>query len=67
MSANTTKALSFFVTILKGRIIHQGFTNVLQTESTCIALGDGVYEIARPTQVGSFAAEGVNFSAPFDT
>lgn len=67
LSANPTKALNFLVGILKGRIIHQGRNQLLETDSTYIALGDGVYEVAVPTRAGSFAAEDLKFNAPFDT
>ncbi|KIX98598.1 uncharacterized protein Z520_05899 [Fonsecaea multimorphosa CBS 102226] len=67
LSANPVKAFNFLIGILKGRIIHQGRNELLETDSTYISLGDGVYEVAVPTRAGSFAAEDLKFNAPFDT
>ncbi|EXJ86932.1 hypothetical protein A1O3_03886 [Capronia epimyces CBS 606.96] len=65
LSSNPAKALNFLVGILHGRVIHQGCNELLETDSTYIALGDGVYEVAVPTRAGSFAARDLRFNAPF--
>lgn len=67
LSLNPAKALNFLVGILKGKIIHQGSNELLQTNSTYISLGDGIYEVAVPTCATSFAAEDVKWNKPFDT
>ncbi|OCK83030.1 hypothetical protein K432DRAFT_402362 [Lepidopterella palustris CBS 459.81] len=67
LTSDPVKGLNFLVGILKGRIIHQGRNQLLETNSFYISLGDGVYELAVPTRAGSFAAEDIKFNAPFDT
>lgn len=67
LSLNPIKAFNFLIGILKGRIIHQGRNELLETDSTYISLGDDVFEVAVPTRAGSFAARDVQWNAPFDT
>ncbi|KIM94676.1 hypothetical protein OIDMADRAFT_60453 [Oidiodendron maius Zn] len=67
LTSNPIKGLNFLVGILKGKIIHKGRNELLETDSTYISLGDGVYELAVPTRAGSFAAEDLKFNWPFDT
>jgi len=67
LTREPAKGLNFLVGVLKGKIIHQGRNLLLETDSTYIALGDGVYELAVPTKAGTLAAEDIKFNAPFDT
>jgi hypothetical protein len=67
LSSNPVKAFNFLIGILKGKIIHQGRNELLETDSTYISLGDGVYEVAVPTRAGSFVAGDVKWNKPFDT
>ncbi|RVX68680.1 hypothetical protein B0A52_07107 [Exophiala mesophila] len=67
LSLDPTKAFNVFIGILKGKIIHRGRNELLETDSTYISLGSDVYEIAIPTRAGSFAADDVKWNAPFDT
>ncbi|OAG35332.1 hypothetical protein AYO21_10472 [Fonsecaea monophora] len=69
LTCNPEQGKRFLVDILRGRIIHQGRNEILETDSTYIALGDGVYELAVPTRDGSFAAEELKHHdvAPFDS
>lgn len=41
-----------FVDVLGGRVIHEAENDALGTESTYVALGDGVYELGQPTRGG---------------
>jgi hypothetical protein len=67
LTKNTSKAVNFLVGILHGKIIHQGRNELLETESTYISLGDGIYEFAVPIRDGSFTANDLKHNAPFDT
>jgi len=67
LTKDPTKGLNFMVGILKGKIIHRARNQLLETDSVYVSLGDGVYELATPTRAGSFAAEDVEWNAPFDT
>jgi hypothetical protein len=67
LTQNPVKGLNFLVGILHGKIIHKGYNEVLETDSTYISLGDGVYELAVPLKEGSFAAKDLKHNAPFDT
>jgi catechol 2,3-dioxygenase-like lactoylglutathione lyase family enzyme len=67
LSSSPVKAFNFLIGILKGKIIHQGRNELLETDSTYISLGDDVYEIAVPVRAGSIAAKDVTWNAPFDT
>jgi len=67
LTSDPVKGLNFLVGILKGKIIHKGRNELLETDSFYISLGDGVYELGVPTKNGSFAAEDLKFNKPFDT
>ena len=45
------------VDVLGGRVIHEARNEVLATESTYVALADGVYEYGQPLGAGSPGAE----------
>ncbi|KAM5359776.1 hypothetical protein ACJZ2D_014209 [Fusarium nematophilum] len=66
-NSNPKKVLNFMVGILHATIIHTGWSVLLETGSIYIAQGDGVYEIAVTTRIGSMAAEDMQFNAPFGT
>lgn len=61
------RAHTLFVDVLGGRVIHQGLNDVLATESTYIALADGVLEVAQPRDERSPAMEDWRRGAPQDT
>jgi catechol 2,3-dioxygenase-like lactoylglutathione lyase family enzyme len=61
------RARELLVDVLGGRIIHEGRNDVLATQSTYIALADGVLEVARPLVEGSPAMEEWRSGAPLDT
>lgn len=67
LTKDVQKDLNFLVNILHGRVIHQAYNDLLDVESTFVAVADGVYELATPVKEGSFAAEDLKFNAPFDT
>jgi len=55
------------VDVLGGWVIHEGRNEVLATDSTYIALAEGVYELARPLEDDSPAMKDWQRSAPEDT
>ena len=61
------RALQLLVDVLGGRVIHEGHNDVLATQSTYIALADGVLEVAQPLEEGSPAMEDWRKDAPQDT
>ncbi len=61
------RALQLVVDVLGGRVIHEGRDNVLGTQSTYVALADGVYEYGQPLGAGSPGAEGWKGDDPKDT
>jgi catechol 2,3-dioxygenase-like lactoylglutathione lyase family enzyme len=61
------RAERLLVDVLGGRITHQGRNELLEAESTYIALADGVLELARPTDEASPAMETWRKRAPHDT
>jgi catechol 2,3-dioxygenase-like lactoylglutathione lyase family enzyme len=61
------RALRLLVEVLGGRIIHQGGNDVLATQSTYIALADGVLELAQPLKEGTPAMDDWQRQAPDDT
>jgi hypothetical protein len=61
------RAHELLVDVLGGHIIHEGRNDVLATQSTYIALADGVLEVAQPLDEGSPAMEDWLRSAPLDT
>jgi catechol 2,3-dioxygenase-like lactoylglutathione lyase family enzyme len=67
------RALQLVVDVLGGRVIHEGGNAVLGTQSTYVALADGVYEYGQPlagsqsSRAGSPGAEGWSRDNPRDT
>jgi hypothetical protein len=61
------RALRLLVGILGGRIIHEGRNDVLATQSTYLALADGVLELGEPLDSDSPAMEDWLTRAPDDT
>ena len=61
------RAAELLVDVLGGQVIHEARNNVLATQSTYIALADGVIELARPLEEGSPAYEEWQRDAPLDT
>jgi hypothetical protein len=61
------RAARLLVDVLRGQITHQGRNEVLDAESTYIALADGVLELARPTDEATPAMETWRKRAPRDT
>jgi len=60
------RALTLLVKVLGGRIVHEGRNDLLATESTFVALADGVVELARPVEGGSPAMQDWQAHAPDD-
>jgi catechol 2,3-dioxygenase-like lactoylglutathione lyase family enzyme len=67
LTTNRQRALGLAVDVLGGRVIHEGRNDVLSTQSTYVALADGVLEFARPLEDGSPAMEDWQKNAPEDT
>jgi hypothetical protein len=61
------RALQLLVEVLGGQIIFQGRNDVLGTQSTFVALADGVVELGRPLEADSPATEAWRWRAPRDT
>ncbi len=60
------RALSLFVDVLGGRIIGEGRNDLLATQSTFVALADGVIELGQPLADGSPAMRDWQRHAPED-
>ena len=67
LTCDLARATKLLVKILGGTIIHQGRNEVLETDSTYIALADAIYEFATPTSEDSYAMEDWKRNAPDDT
>jgi hypothetical protein len=61
------RAFELLVEVLGGRTIHEARNDLLATQSTYIALADGVLEVAQPLDEGSPAFEEWQRDAPLDT
>jgi catechol 2,3-dioxygenase-like lactoylglutathione lyase family enzyme len=61
------RARSLLADVLGGEVVHEGRNAVLATQSTYIALADGVIELAQPLEEGSWAMEDWRRNAPQDT
>jgi catechol 2,3-dioxygenase-like lactoylglutathione lyase family enzyme len=61
------RALALVVEVLGGRIIHESRNDVLQTQSTYVALADGTVEFAQPLEAGSPAMEDWEKRSPQDS
>jgi catechol 2,3-dioxygenase-like lactoylglutathione lyase family enzyme len=61
------RACGLLVDVLGGRVIHEARRDVLATQSTYVALADGVIEVARPLEDGSPSMEDWQRNAPLDT
>lgn len=66
LTAEKSRALSLFVDVLGGRIIEEARNDLLATESTYVALADGVIELAQPREEGSAAMDDWRRHAPDD-
>ncbi len=60
------RARELVVDVLGGRVIHEGRNDVLGTQSTYVALADGVYEYGQPLGAGSPGAEDWKGDEPKD-
>jgi hypothetical protein len=60
------RALSLLVEVLGGRIVHEGRNDLLATQSTFVALADGVIELGQPLEEGSPAMQDWQRHAPDD-
>jgi catechol 2,3-dioxygenase-like lactoylglutathione lyase family enzyme len=60
------RALSLLVDVLGGRIIQEGRNDLMATQSTFVALADGVIELGRPLEEGSPAMRDWQSRAPDD-
>lgn len=67
LTQQPARARELLVDVLGGRIVHQGRNDVLRTESTYIALADGVLEVAQPLDEGSPAMEDCRRGVTEDT
>jgi catechol 2,3-dioxygenase-like lactoylglutathione lyase family enzyme len=67
LTTQPQRASELFVDVLGGHIVHQGRNDVLATQSTYIALADGVLEVAEPLDERSPAMEEWQQGAPLDT
>ena len=67
LTSNLERATKILVQILGGTIISKGYNELRGTDSTYVALADGVFELAIPTREGSIAMEDWKRNAPFDT
>lgn len=67
LTGQPERARELLVDVLGGSVIHEGRNDVLATQSTYIALADGVLEVAQPLDEGSAAMEEWRRSAPLDT
>ena len=61
------RVLPLLVDVLGGRIVHEGRNDLLATDSTFVALADGVIELGRPLETGSPAMEDWQRHAPQDS
>lgn len=61
------RAQRLLVDVLGGQITYRGRNELLETQSTYIALADGVVELARPVDEGSAAMQTWRKRAPHDT
>ena len=60
------RALSLLVDVLGGRVIEESRNDLLATQSTFVALADGVIEVGQPLEDGSPAMEDWQRHAPDD-
>lgn len=67
LTMDPERALRLLVDVLGGQVIHEGPNDVLATQSTYVALADGVLELAQPLHEGSPAMEEWRRDAPLDT
>jgi catechol 2,3-dioxygenase-like lactoylglutathione lyase family enzyme len=67
LTGDPDRARRMYRDLLGGRIIHEGRNEVLATQSTYYALGDGVFEVGQPLEEGSHAMSTWRRSAPDDT
>jgi catechol 2,3-dioxygenase-like lactoylglutathione lyase family enzyme len=67
LTKQLARALRLVVDVLGGRTVHEGRNEVLATQSTYVALADGILEFAEPLKDGSPAMDDWVASAPRDT
>ena len=60
------RALTLLVEVLGGRIVHEGRNDLWATQSTFVALADGVIELGQPLEQGSPAMQDWQTHAPED-
>jgi catechol 2,3-dioxygenase-like lactoylglutathione lyase family enzyme len=60
------RALTLLVDVLGGRVVHEGRNDLLGTQSTFVALADGVIELGQPVEEGSPAMLDWRQHAPDD-
>jgi catechol 2,3-dioxygenase-like lactoylglutathione lyase family enzyme len=67
LTKHLARALRLVVDVLGGRVVHEGRNDVLATQSTYVALADGILEFAQPLEEGSPAMDDWQARAPRDT
>ena len=66
VTSRPERLLGLWVDVLGGDVVHKGANDLLGTDSTFVALGDGVFESAVPTGDGLRIAGALN-PEPFDS
>jgi catechol 2,3-dioxygenase-like lactoylglutathione lyase family enzyme len=66
VTSQPDRMLGLMVGILGGQVIHQRENDLIGTQSTFVALGDGVFECAVPSSKGLLLAGALN-PEPYDT
>jgi catechol 2,3-dioxygenase-like lactoylglutathione lyase family enzyme len=66
LTADPARALDLVVDVLGGTVIHEGVNELLETDSTYVALADGVLEYAVPRRRTGRAAADLASTAPLD-
>jgi catechol 2,3-dioxygenase-like lactoylglutathione lyase family enzyme len=66
LTTQKERALSLFVEVLGGRIVEESRNDLLATQSTYVALADGLIELGQPLEDGSPAMQDWQRHAPDD-